>query len=571
MQIIIIRQVKESTVQKSSLKKPGGSRHHTSVSTGDKSGVHDITINKSSVDHHTSVSIGKKSCPKMLGSTLMLPQQSEQKLSSYISLIAAKTRTRAIGLTYLVRPQGPCQPMAKFIQLMTTSLANNSVFMGFFQKQKLTGPNFIDWYRQLRIVLPIEDKLNYLEQPIPPTPTALAGVKNSVCPANRAGASLDYARFSLLQAGRKAIPLSQDGMLPQRTLCNECCESGHWKEDFPQVSCQVAYRSIKITLRELVVQGLRASSKLKLGALRLYVGNGQREAVEAIGVFHLSLPSRIKVWKLSKCFKLKVEKSTPGKTYKSLRSDRGAVYESRCFGSSTEYGFSPSNPPLLSTTQWCIREENRKINLLDLVRSMISSNNSSKRLLGLMLLRLLHAFSIWFQPIRALVSEISYMPDKLEPRSLSVSYRIPRKMDVAPNHMCLYIDAEEHELGDLGEPANYKAALLDPEYDKWLSAMNVEMQSMKDKEVWDLVELPLNGKTVGSKWLFKKKTDMDGAVHTYKARLMAKGYTQTLGIDYEETFSPVADIRAIRILIAIAAYYDYEIWQMDVKTAFLNG
>ncbi|GJT57639.1 retrotransposon protein, putative, ty1-copia subclass [Tanacetum coccineum] len=139
------------------------------------------------------------------------------------------------------------------------------------------------------------------------------------------------------------------------------------------------------------------------------------------------------------------------------------------------------------------------------------------------------------------------------------------------DRLCLYIDAREHELGDLGEPANYKAALLDPESDKWLNAMNVEMQSMKDNEVWDLVDLPPNGKTVGSKWLFKKKTDMDGAVHTYKARLVAKGYTQTPRIDYEETFSPVADIRAIRILIAIAAFYDYEIWQMDVKTAFLNG
>nr|GEU31861.1 hypothetical protein [Tanacetum cinerariifolium] len=137
--------------------------------------------------------------------------------------------------------------------------------------------------------------------------------------------------------------------------------------------------------------------------------------------------------------------------------------------------------------------------------------------------------------------------------------------------MCLYIDAEEHELGDLGEPANYKAALLDPESEKWLNVMNVEMQSMKDNKVWVLVELPPNGKTVGSKWLFKKKTDMDGVVHTYKARLMAKGYTQTPGINYEETFSPVADIRAVRILIAIAAYYDYEIWQMDVKNAFLNG
>nr|GEZ91466.1 putative retrotransposon Ty1-copia subclass protein [Tanacetum cinerariifolium] len=86
---------------------------------------------------------------------------------------------------------------------------------------------------------------------------------------------------------------------------------------------------------------------------------------------------------------------------------------------------------------------------------------------------------------------------------------------------------------------------------------------MKDNKVWDLVDLPPNGKTIGSKWLFKKKTDMDGAVHTYKARLVAKGYTQTPRVDYEETFSPVSDIRAIRILIAIAAFYDYEIWQMD--------
>nr|GEZ70959.1 zinc finger, CCHC-type [Tanacetum cinerariifolium] len=127
------------------------------------------------------------------------------------------------------------------------------------------------------------------------------------------------------------------------------------------------------------------------------------------------------------------------------------------------------------------------------------------------------------------------------------------------DRMCLYIDAEEHELGDIGEPSNYKATLLDLESDKWLNAMNVEMQSMKDNKVQVLVKLPPNGKTIGSKWLFKKKADMDRVVHTYKARLVAKGYTQTLGIDYEESFSPIADIRAIRILIAIVAYYDYEI------------
>nr|GEU29719.1 hypothetical protein [Tanacetum cinerariifolium] len=118
-----------------------------------------------------------------------------------------------------------------------------------------------------------------------------------------------------------------------------------------------------------------------------------------------------------------------------------------------------------------------------------------------------------------------------EPQNDIIPIRRSIRTRHAPDHMCLYIDADEHELRDLGEPANYKAALLD--YDKWL---------------------------------FKKKTGIDGVVHTYKARLVAKGYTH-----YEETFSLVVDIRAIRILISIAVFYDYEIWQMDVKTAFLNG
>ncbi|GJY29152.1 retrotransposon protein, putative, ty1-copia subclass [Tanacetum coccineum] len=140
----------------------------------------------------------------------------------------------------------------------------------------------------------------------------------------------------------------------------------------------------------------------------------------------------------------------------------------------------------------------------------------------------------------------------------------------APNRLCLNVEAQEHNFGDLDEPTSYKATMLDPESKKWLDAMNAEMQSMIDNMVWVLVDLPPNCKTVRSKWLYKKKIDIDGNVHTSKARLVVKGYTQTFGIDYEETFSPVADIRAIRILISIAVFYDYEIWQMDVKTAFLN-
>ncbi|GKF90438.1 retrotransposon protein, putative, ty1-copia subclass, partial [Tanacetum coccineum] len=133
------------------------------------------------------------------------------------------------------------------------------------------------------------------------------------------------------------------------------------------------------------------------------------------------------------------------------------------------------------------------------------------------------------------------------------------------------MEVEDDVVGDLGEPVNYKTAMLDPDKVIWQGAMDKEMNSMKVNKVWTEVDPPPNAKIVRSKWIFKKKTDMDGKVHTYKARLVAKGHTQTYGIDYEDTFSLVADIRAIRILIAIAAYYDYEIWQMDVKTAFLNG
>ena len=89
--------------------------------------------------------------------------------------------------------------------------------------------------------------------------------------------------------------------------------------------------------------------------------------------------------------------------------------------------------------------------------------------------------------------------------------------------------------------------------------------------VWELVDLPDNVKAIGCKWIYKKKRGADGKVETFKARLVAKGYTQREGVDYEETFSLVAMLKSIRILLSIAAIHDYEVWQMDVKTTFLNG
>ncbi|GKC36262.1 hypothetical protein Tco_1048646, partial [Tanacetum coccineum] len=252
---------------------------------------------------------------------------------------------------------------------MTTSSANNSVFRGFFEKQKLTGPNFIDWYRQLRIVLSIEDKLNYLEQPLPPAHVAPTSqqVGPEILTAHTAWVkgSKEIAGLMLMtmepEIQRNLENLHANDMLKElKTLFAQQAEHellqttvfGAPRDTWPcynELHAMLKLHEQTLTLpknnaptlhairackylAELLkkkkntasrvggsgifaielntflnrswiydtgcgthicntTQGLRASKKLKLGALSLYVGNGQREAVEAIGNFDLSLPS----------------------------------------------------------------------------------------------------------------------------------------------------------------------------------------------------------------------------------------------------------------------------------------
>ena len=89
--------------------------------------------------------------------------------------------------------------------------------------------------------------------------------------------------------------------------------------------------------------------------------------------------------------------------------------------------------------------------------------------------------------------------------------------------------------------------------------------------IWDLVELPKGCKPVGCKWVFKTKCSLDGAIERYKAKLVAKGYSQREGIDYKENFSPVSTKDSFRVVKALVAHFNLELHQMDVKTAFLNG
>jgi hypothetical protein len=105
----------------------------------------------------------------------------------------------------------------------------------------------------------------------------------------------------------------------------------------------------------------------------------------------------------------------------------------------------------------------------------------------------------------------------------------------------------------------------------WKKAMVEEMDALDKNEAWDIVEFPAGRKSIGSKWLFKKKFNAQGKVEKYKAWLVAKGYSQVEGIDFGEIFSLVAKLNSIIFLLSITTAFDIEVEQMDVKTTFLHG
>nr|GEU56964.1 hypothetical protein [Tanacetum cinerariifolium] len=344
--------------------------------------------------------------------------------------------------------------------------------------------------------------------------------------------------------------------------CRHCKEVGLWKRN-----CLV-YLAELLKKKQVGIassSGFREARKLKQGSLYLYVGNGVRAQVEAIGSFDLVLPNGLVIC-LDNCH------NAPSITRESATRILNMVPTKKVDKAPYElwYGKVPNLSYLKETMGYYFYFPLENKIVVARYAEFFEGNLISQEVSGKVID--LEEIQVEDTSPSKITCKIPMEVEGFEPPQEEVILiRKSKRTHRAPNRLCLNVEVKEHSLGDLNEPTSYKAEMLDSESNKWIDAMNAEIQSIMDNMVWVLVYLPPGYKTVGSKWIYKKKTDIDGIVHTYKARLVAKGYTQLYGVDYEETFSPVDDIRAIRILISIVAYYDYEIWKIDVKTAFLNG
>ena len=182
---------------------------------------------------------------------------------------------------------------------------------------------------------------------------------------------------------------------------------------------------------------------------------------------------------------------------------------------------------------------------------------------------------------RSVISAERSMPSRSQRKKLSAVEKAARQLashNALGNteradqlHVSSYLILATHVSESISEPSTYREAARSPHRVQWEQAMKEELDSIKANNTYMLVPLPVGRQAIGSKWVYKVKRHADGSVDRFKARLVAKGYSQVHGIDFTETFAPVVRFSSLRAILAITAAADYEIHQMDVKTAFLNG
>lgn len=154
-------------------------------------------------------------------------------------------------------------------------------------------------------------------------------------------------------------------------------------------------------------------------------------------------------------------------------------------------------------------------------------------------------------------------------RKAPIRYGFDEYADTATQHLASQHTA--YHISQIEEPTTIEEAMKSNQSEEWRQALNQEYESLMENDTWDLVELPPDRKAINCKWVFKAKQGSNGQIERFKGRLVAKGFSQKYGLDYDETFAPVVRLSSVRTLLAFAIQNDMHIHQMDVVTAFLNG
>ena len=286
------------------------------------------------------------------------------------------------------------------------------------------------------------------------------------------------------------------------------------------------------------------------------------------------------VYLRNRCPTRPIEHMTP---YEALFGERPKVDHLRIFGC-TAFSFIP-------------KDERRKLD--DKSRKCIflgySSNQKGYRLYDLERKRIFHSRDVKFNELECgientIVSESSTNGDQKiitdirsdadpvsdesdnesEDHEEEIQEPIVRRSTRRtrpPDYYGVWVNSVESS----DEPQSVKDAISSYEKEMWEEAMQAEIESLHRNKVWNLIAPPKDRKIINCKWVFKRKRGENGTVERYKARLVACGYTQRQGLDYEETFSPVVRFESVRCVLALAAHFKMKLHQMDVKTAFLNG
>lgn len=170
-------------------------------------------------------------------------------------------------------------------------------------------------------------------------------------------------------------------------------------------------------------------------------------------------------------------------------------------------------------------------------------------------------------PVEPIVTPVPDVPVDVPVEPVRRSSRIPKVNSCS----CCNLAIAKCPFSDYDAPINVCEALNGPDQQKWLQAMELEIQSLKSQHVWDIVARPSNKRLVDCRWVLRVKREPNGAISKFKARLVARGFSQVPGVDFEETYCPVVKRRSLRLLIAISVENDWTVEFLDVEGAYLNS